>query len=396
MNLKETPEQSAFREKVRRWIAQKVPPHLKGRRQGIVQGPGLSKEEMAPLVQALAEEGWLAPDMPVEFGGAGFTFMQSVIFREECSRAGMPSRYVFGLEMLAPVLLRFGTEEQKRRFLAPTIRGEINWSQGYSEPGSGSDLASLSLRAEITGDGFLLNGQKIWTSQAHHADWVFLLARTDPKPKKKQEGISFLLAKLDSPGITVRPITTIDGFTHFCEVFFENVRVPGDQLVGELHKGWTVAKALLGHERFGHPTADPFIMFRAIENLKNAARRAPAGAGTVWESPALRRRVAELEMDAESLRATRARYLSKIQQGESPGAEAMIFKLFGAELMQRIVELHYEVVGPEAVVWGPEPFDVEQGEVSIHSANIRAATMRGGTSEVHRNIVADRILGLPD
>jgi hypothetical protein len=222
-----------------------------------------------------------------------------------------------------------------------------------------------------------------------------MLVRTDPKPRKKQEGISFLLVNLKTAGITIRPITTIDGFTHFCEVFFENVPVPKDQLVGELHKGWTVAKALLGHERFGHPTADPFIMFRAIENVKNSAQDTRVGGGTVWDDARIKRRVVQLEMDAHALQATRARFLTRIQKGESPGPESMIFKLFGAELMQRIVELHQEVLGPEGLSWGPEPFGREHGEVSVHSANIRAATIRGGTSEVHRNIVAERILGLP-
>jgi alkylation response protein AidB-like acyl-CoA dehydrogenase len=395
MNLQDTPEQSAFRQKVRRWIAEKVPPHLKGLRQGIVQGPGLGEEELKPLVDALAAEGWLAPDIPKEYGGAGFDFMQSVIFREECSRAGLPARYVFGLEMLAPVLLKFGTEAQKRRFLLPTVKSEIKWAQGYSEPNAGSDLANLQLRAELTDEGFVLNGQKIWTSRAHHSDWTFMLVRTDPQAKKKQQGISFLLVDLKSPGITIRPITTIDGFSHFCEVFFENVKVPRDQLVGDLNQGWTVAKALLGHERFGHPTADPFVMYRAIDNVRKAAQGTPSGNGTVWDDPRIKRRVVQLEMDAHALEATRARYLTRIQKGESPGPESMIFKLFGAELMQRIVELHQEVLGPEGLAWGPEPFGVEHGEVAVHSANIRAATIRGGTSEVHRNIVAERILGLP-
>ena len=395
MNVQESPEQIAFRERIRRWIAEKVPPRLKGLRQGIVQGPGLGEDEMKPLVDALAAEGWLAPDIPKEYGGAGFDFMQSVTFREECSRAGLPARYVFGLEMLAPVLLKFGSEAQKKRFLLPTVKSEIKWAQGYSEPGAGSDLANLQFRADITEDGFLLNGQKIWTSRAHHSDWTFMLVRTDPKSKKKQEGISFLLVDLKTPGITIRPITTIDGFTHFCEVFFENVPVPKDQLVGELHKGWMVAKALLGHERFGHPTADPFIMFRALENVKKSAQDIRMGSGTVWDDARIKRRVVQLEMDAHALQATRARFLTRIEKGESPGPESMIFKLFGAELMQRIVELHQEVLGPEGVNWGPEPFGTERGEVSVHAVNIRAATLRGGTSEVHRNIVAERILGLP-
>lgn len=395
MNLKDTPEQEAFRGQVREWIDASVPAHLKGHRQGIVQGPGLGRDELAPLNSALSERGWQAPEMPVEFGGAGFDFTQSMIFREEWSRAGIPDRFAMGVEMVGPILLKYGSEAQQQRFLEPTLRGEIVWCQGYSEPGAGSDLANLALRAEASEDGYILNGQKIWTSQAHRAHWIFVLARTDPKPAKKQEGISFLLVKLDTPGITIRPIVTIDGFDHFCEVFFENVPVPADQLVGEPHKGWTVAKALLGHERFSHPTADPNVMNRAIEAVKQTAKNTPNAGGTMWDDALLRRRVAALEMDAACLQSTRYRYLTKVERGESPGPETLIFKLFGAELMQRIVELQQEVAGPAGITWGSEPFGLETGEIAIHATNIRAATIRGGTAEVHRNVIAQRVLHLP-
>jgi alkylation response protein AidB-like acyl-CoA dehydrogenase len=270
------------------------------------------------------------------------------------------------------------------------------WAQGYSEPQAGTDLASLGLKAEIVPDGFILNGQKIWTSKAHEADWLFVLARTDPKPRKKQDGISFLLIKLDAPGIDVRPIRTMDGFTHFCETFFENVKVPKENLVGELHKGWEVAKALLGHERFTHPTANPHLHLNAIENIKSDARRIEEGDGVVWDNPVIRRKIAALEMDVDCLKYTRYRALTKVEKGEAPGPETQIFKLFGAELMQRIVEAHQEVAGPLGIPWDDTDLGNGPGEVARHGTNIRAATIRGGTSEVQRNVVSKRVLGLPE
>ena len=395
MDLRDTPEEARFREQVRSWIASEVPASLKSRHQGIVQGPGISHEKMKPIEDALAKRGWTAPSWPKEAGGAGFSLAETVIFHEECARAGMPEHHTSGLDMLGPILMRYGNAQQKQRFLGPTARNEIIWAQGYSEPQAGSDLASLALRAEVTPEGFVLNGQKIWTSKAHEADWLFVLARTDAKTKKKQDGISFVLVKQDTPGLDIRPIRTMDGFTHFCETFFENVKVPRENLVGELNKGWEVAKALLGHERFTHPTANPLIHATAIDNIKGDARHTEEGEGVVWDNPVLRRKVAALEMDVDCMRYTRYRALTKVSKGEAPGPETMIFKLFGAELMQRIVELHQEVVGPTGVLWDTTPDGDGPGEVGRHSANIRAATLRGGTSEVQRNIISKRVLGLP-
>ncbi|MEE8434978.1 MAG: acyl-CoA dehydrogenase family protein, partial [bacterium] len=271
----------------------------------------------------------------------------------------------------------------------------MTWAQGYSEPDAGSDLAALQLRAEVTGEGFVLNGQKIWTSKAHTADWIFLLARTDPKPNRKQEGISFLLAEMKTPGIEVRPIVTMDGFTHFCETFFNDVKVPRENLVGELHKGWSVAKALLGHERFTHPTANPLLIRHALDNLKSSARNTPDGNGVLWDNPGLRGRVAALEIDIESLLHTRYRALTRIEMGGAPGPETQLFKLFGAELMQRIVELHQEVEGLSGAVWDHTGQGDGDGETARHATNIRAGTLRGGTAEVQRNVIAKRVLGLP-
>jgi alkylation response protein AidB-like acyl-CoA dehydrogenase len=396
MDINETPELAAFRAEVREWIETRVPANVKGLRQSIVQGPGLSHEELAPFNAALAEKGWLAPHWPKQHGGAGFTIPQLVIFNEECARAGMPDRHTTGLDMLGPILMKYGTPEQQQRFLDPILHDRLIWAQGYSEPEAGSDLASLQLRADVHDDAFVLNGQKIWTSKAHKAHWVFVLARTEPRPKRKQEGISFILCEMNTPGITVRPIVTMDDFTHFTEVFFDEVRVPRENLVGKLHKGWEVAKALLGHERFLHPTSNPLLIRNALNNLKSVARETPVGNGVAWDSPALRRRVATLEMDCDGLLYTRYRSLTRIEHGEAPGPETMLFKQFGAELMQRIVELHQEVEANPGVVWDHTPQGNGPGETARHAANIRGATIRGGTSEVQRNIIAKRVLGLPD
>ncbi|MCZ6843348.1 MAG: acyl-CoA dehydrogenase family protein [SAR324 cluster bacterium] len=397
MNINDTADQAAFRTEVREWIEKSVPPALKGLRQGIVQGPGLSQEALQPLDKALDEKGWLAPHWPKEYGGAGFDLGQLVIFTEEFDRAGVPDRHTSGLDMLAPILMRYGSDEQKEKFLTPTLRGEITWAQGYSEPQAGSDLASLALKCEVTDEGFILNGQKIWTSKAHVSDWIFVLVRTDTNVERRQDGISFLLCDLkNSPGITVRNIITIDGFHHFNETFFDNVVVPKENLVGELNKGWTVAKALLGHERFMHPTSDPYKMGRAVDNLKASAREMPAGGGVLWDDARLRQRVVSMEMDIDCMRYTRLRALSKVQKGEEPGPETMIFKMFGAELMQKIVDLHQDVMGPAGTIWEASPIEGETGETARHDTNIRAATIRGGTSEVQRNIIAKRVLGLPD
>ncbi|MBI3992429.1 MAG: acyl-CoA dehydrogenase family protein [Candidatus Lambdaproteobacteria bacterium] len=395
MNLEDTPQQAAFRAEVREFIATMVPAQLKGLRQGIVQGPGLKEAQVQPFYDALRSKGWRAPHWPREFGGAGFDEAHMVILTEEFTRAALPGMKDVGLDMLGMILIAYGTKAQQERFLGPTLRGELTWAQGYSEPQAGSDLANLALRCDVTDDGFLLNGQKIWTSKAHIADWLFLLVRTDSTMKKKQDGISFLLLDMKTPGITVRPIHTIDDHHHFNETFFDNVKVPRANLVGELHKGWKLAKSLLSHERFSHPTSDPLVIGRALDNLKGSARALAAGEGMVWDDPVLRRRVTQLDMDVDCLRYTRYRALTKVMHGDEPGPETMMFKMFGAELMQRIVELHAEVMGPLGTIWERSPFPEENGETAKHGANIRAATIRGGTSEVQRNIIAKNVLNLP-
>ena len=397
MNIRESSEEAAFREKVRRWIAERVPPHLKGAFHGGSPTAQLSMEAMAPLRRLLAAEGWLVPDLPTEYGGAGLPPMQTIILNEEFMRAGVPYLEARGggIGNITQVLARYATEEQKQRFLVPTLKGEIFWCQGYSEPGSGSDLASLQLRAEPVGDGFVLNGQKIWTSRAHYADCIFLLARTDPNAKRKQEGISFFVLSMKTPGIEVRPLTTIDGRHYFNETFFTDVRVPADGLIGRLNQGWTVAKSLLVHERLGSAGANPLMLERALDNLKQAARTTPQGDGVVWDDAELRERVAAMEMANDCMRYTRYRALTKLARGEQPGDETQIFKFFGSELYQKILETHQEVLGPLGVTWGPEPFGRDIGEVAVSNAINRARTIAGGTAEVQRNVIAKRVLRLP-
>ncbi|MBI4083014.1 MAG: acyl-CoA dehydrogenase family protein [Candidatus Lambdaproteobacteria bacterium] len=397
MNLHESPELAAFRSEVRGWIEAAIPPRFKERRQGIVGRNAWTREQVRPLIDALAARGWLAPAWPKAHGGAGFDVLRMVIFQEEWTRAGIPFRHALGMDMLGPILMKWGTPEQQARFLPPILRQEVSWCQGYSEPGAGSDLASLAMRAEPAPGGFTLTGQKIWTSFAHEADWMFVIARTDSQARRKQEGISFFLAEMRSPGITVRPLVTIDGFTHFNEVFFDRVLVPREQMVGELNKGWSAAKAVLGHERFTHYRANPILIGRSLENLKAAARAAPAGASgaAAWDDPALRRQVAALEMDTDCMRAMRYRTLSTIGRGEERGPELMIFKNFGAELMQRIVELHHGVPGPAGVAWSDEPLGEEIGELARYDCNIRSATIAAGSAEIQRNLIAGQILGLP-
>ena len=397
MNINDTPEQARFRAQVRAWIDRAVPPALKGRRLGLATGSGPTPEELRPREDALAEAGWLAPAWPREVGGAGFDVVRMVLFEEELLRAGIrPSRNLNGINMLGPILIKWGTSEQLQRFLGPTLRREIFWAQGYSEPNAGSDLANLSLRAEPVAGGFLLNGQKTWTSRAHFADWIFLLARTDPQAQPKQKGISFLLVERRSPGLTVRPVPMIDGAHHFNETFYENVFVPRENLVGRLNEGWQMAKALLGYERFTQLYANPVLIEQYIDELKRAARETPAGDGVAWDDVRLRRQVTGLEMDAACMQATRLRALSRITRGAAPGPETMIFKQFGGELLQRVVDLHQRVLGGQGVLWDGAPGPVAVVELGRHSAHIRQVTIGGGTAEVHRNIIATPVLGLPD
>jgi len=396
MNVSDSPAQADFRAQVRAWIASDVPPHLKGQRQGIVQGPGIGPEDHRLLEAALARRGWLAPAYPKEVGGGGLAPDELLIFWEELFSAGVPYLEQSALIHFCQTLLHVGTPYQKEKFLRPTLEGRIIWSQGSSEPNAGSDLASLQTRAEVVEGGFRVTGQKIWTSHAHEADYLFMQVRTDPTAPRKWDGISMLIVDARSPGITVRPIQTIDDHHHFNETFYDDVFVPAENLVGELHKGWALVKYNLGFERFFHNVTEPTRIRRGLENFRDAARGTPGPGGTAWDDPELKRRAAALAMQADCFRYTRYRAVTRFARGEKPGNETMFFKFVGGELWQDIVGAHHEALGPAGLAWDDEPFGHEVAEAARHAANIRAATIRGGTAEIQRNIVAKRVLGLPE
>ncbi|MBI4081475.1 MAG: acyl-CoA dehydrogenase family protein [Candidatus Lambdaproteobacteria bacterium] len=398
MNITESPKAQALRAEMHAWIATEVPQRFKNLPLGVPNRPEIGNEALAPFFALLEKKNWLFPAWPKEHGGAGFDIEQMIVFGEEWLKAGLPEIRNAALDHFTPILMRYGTEAQKQRFLGPTLRREILWAQGYSEPNAGSDLASLATRADKVEGGWRLNGQKIWTSGAHHAHWFYVLARTDPSAKRKQDGISFLLVDRKSPGLTIRPIKTIDDFSHFNETFFENVFVPEDMVVGQLHKGWTVAKVLLGYERFAAPAVIPVLQYRVLEELKSDARRLADGkGGALWDDPGLKRQVAGLEMEIDCNQATRLRALDRVARGEHPGPETMFFKFWGVELMQRIMELHQLVHGPQGIAWSPSsPFGRPVFDMARRATTVRSSTIAGGTSEVARNVLAKRVLELPE
>jgi len=302
----------------------------------------------------------------------------------------------FGLTMIGPTLLQLGTEELKRAHIPPIVRGEIRWCQGYSEPGSGSDLASLQTRAVLEGDHFVVTGQKVWTSYADQADWMFLLVRTDPNASK-HEGISFLLMDMTSPGVSVKPIKLISGYSPFCETFLDHVRVPRGQVMGEINKGWTVAKALLGHERT--MIADIGKGLGGATRARGALQLARDYIGErdgVIADPAIRQRLAQVEMDQRALDWTLARSRDTAKAGHAPGPETSIFKYYGTELNKRRRELMISILGPQALGWEGDGFDPEELEITREWLRSRGNSIEGGTSEIQLNIIAKRVLGLPD
>jgi alkylation response protein AidB-like acyl-CoA dehydrogenase len=302
----------------------------------------------------------------------------------------------FGLSMIGPTLLQLGSEELKQKHLPPIVRGEIRWCQGYSEPGSGSDLASLQTRAVADGDDFIVTGQKIWTSYADLADWMFLLVRTDPSAPKHQ-GITFLLMDMASPGVSVKPIQLISGYSPFCETFLEHVRVPRRQVVGKVNEGWSIAKALLGHERT--MIADIGKGFGGATKERSAAQLARAYVGERdgrVADPLLRDRMAQIEMDQRCLDWTLARARDTAKAGHAPGPETSIFKYYGTELNKRRRELKVSILGPHALGWEGEGFTSEELELTRDWLRSRGNSIEGGTSEIQLNIIAKRVLGLPD
>ena len=402
MDLEFSPEEIAFRDEVRIFIAENYPAQLRGKQD---EGDELTKEDFLSWHRVLHKKGWVAPAWPVEYGGTGWTVTQRFIFSEETARADCIRLMPFGLTMVGPVIYTFGTPEQKAQHLPGILSGNVWWCQGYSEPGSGSDLASLRTKAErITEDGkdyYIVNGQKTWTTLAQHADWGFFLVRTDPTAKQ-QEGISFLLIDMKTPGITVKPIITLGGEHEVNEVWLDNVKVPVENRVYEENKGWTCAKFLLAHERTG--IAGVARSKRGIEKLKALAKTEQDGSGqSLLANPFFRRKVAELETDLTALEFTELRTLAGEASGKGPGPESSLLKVKGTEIQQRITELVLEAAGNYAAPYFRE-FPEGSNEYPIgpefaHRAaptyfNMRKTSIYGGSNEIQRNIIAKMVLGL--
>jgi alkylation response protein AidB-like acyl-CoA dehydrogenase len=397
MNLDYSPQDVAFRDEVRRFIADTYPADLRARQES---GKDLGREDFLAWHRILARKGWVAPNWPTEFGGPGWTAIQKFIFAEECAAAGTIPILPFGINMVAPVIQAFGTPEQKARFLPPTHDGDIWWCQGYSEPGAGSDLASLSMKAVRDGDHYVVNGQKTWTTLAQHADWGFFLVRTDPAAKK-QEGISFLLVDMKTPGVTVRPIITLDGAHEVNEVWLEDVRVPVENRVFKENEGWTCAKFLLAHERTG--IAGVARSKRGLEKLHVIAAAETQDGKPLLDDPFFARKIAELEIDLMALEYTELRSLSREGAGKGPGPESSLLKIKGTEIQQRATELALEAAG---LYGAPHLEDAPEGDNALpigpHHArgaadtyfNMRKASIYGGSNEIQRNIIAKAVLRL--
>ena len=394
MDLNYSPEETAFRDEVRTWLDGNLPHELRDK---VLDYRELSRDDLLRWHRLLAQKGWVAADWPVEWGGTGWTVVQRYIFEEECGYAGTPPLVPFGLRMCAPVLFRFGTDAQKQRFLPPIYKGEVLWCQGYSEPGAGSDLAALKTRAVRDDGHYVVSGQKIWTTLAHYADWIFCLVRTDAGGGKRQEGISFLLIDMTSPGITVRPIMLLDGGLEVNEVFFDDVRVPAENLVHEEGRGWTVAKYLLGYERMG--TGRVGQSKRELMRLKELAARQPKDGRPLLDDPRFRDRLTRVEVELMALEVTNLRFLDQLRRGgRPPGAEVSLLKIKGTEIQQAITELMMQTAGPFAQAFRPldtaADFDAFTATLAPRYCNLRKATIYAGSNEIQRNIIAKLTLGL--
>lgn len=398
MDITYTAEECAFRDEVRRFLRNRLPADIAAK---VREGKRVTREDYVRWQSILAEQGWFAVHWPKQYGGTGWTPIQRHIFDEEYAAAHAPYLVPFGVSMVGPVIIKFGTEEQKQRYLPRILSQEDWWCQGYSEPGAGSDLASVKTRAVRDGDHYIVNGQKTWTTLGQYANMMFCLARTDPAAKQ-QEGISFLLIDMNTPGVTVRPIITLDGAHEVNEVFLDDVRVPVENRVGDEGKGWTCAKFLLTYERTG--IAGVGHAKQALAHLKEVARRQTANGRPLYEDPVFRARIAEVEVDLMALEMTNLRVISAAQNGGVPGAESSMLKVRGTEIRQAISDLLRRAVGPYALPFLPEALEggwdgapvgpAHAAPLSAQYFNRRKLSIYGGSNEIQKNIIAKMILGL--
>jgi len=389
-----------FRQETREWLEANCPASMRtpmpedempwgGRR------PQWKNPDSKLWLDRMAGRGWTAPTWPKEYGGGGLGKEENAVLQQELRRIrARPPLSSFGLWMLGPALLEFANEEQKREHIPPIVRGEIRWCQGYSEPGAGSDLAGLQTRAEDKGDHYLVNGQKIWTSYADKADWIFCLVRTDTA--RKHDGISFLLFDMETPGVEARPITMISGASPFCETFFTDVKVPRKNLVGELNKGWTIAKRLLQHERDMISGMGLGSGVGSGASLEQLAKDHAGETGGRIASAALREHIVQQKMDGKAFALTLQRSMEEARAGQGPGAASSIFKYYGTELNKRRYELLLEILGTQGLGWEGDGFSEEEIGITRSWLRSKGNSIEGGTSEVQLNVVAKRVLGLPD
>lgn len=399
MDLRFTEEEIAFRDEARRFFRDEVPLAI---RRKVLEGRHLAKDEIVCSQRILNARGWAVPHWPREWGGCDWTPVQTYLFQDEMQQAGVPAPLAFNVSMVGPVIAEFGSEAQKQRFLPRAANLDDWWCQGFSEPNAGSDLASLRTRAVPEGDEWVIDGQKTWTTLAQHADWIFCLCRTDPAAKK-QEGISFILADMRTPGITVRPIPTIDGGREVNEVFFDNVRVPRENLVGQVNRGWDYAKFLLGNERTG--IARVGLSKARLRRIRDLARVELRGGRPIIEDRRFREKLAAAEIELKALEMTQLRIVSdeRARRKGKPNPASSILKLKGSQLQQMTTELLLDVVGPHAMPFLPEwdeagrndalgaPDDAAVAAPTYF--NWRKVSIYGGSNEIQRNIVAKAILG---
>jgi len=382
MRLRLTEEEAAFREEMRAFFTTQIPQDV---RDAVAAGRHVGKDDYVRTMRIMNAAGLAVPHWPAEWGGRDWTPLQRHIWHEEMQLACVPPPLAFNASMVGPVIANFGSQEQKERFLPPTANLDIWWAQGFSEPNAGSDLASLSTRAVRDGDDWIVNGQKTWTTLGQHADWIFCLVRTDPDAERKQQGISFLLFPMDSPGVTLRPIELIDGSFEVNEVFFDDVRVPGDLLVGEVNQGWSYAKFLLGNERVG--VAPVGATKRALARLKEIAQQ------QVLDDPLTTARFVELENELLALELTALRVVAHSADGK-PHPASSVLKLKGTELQQAVSELAVDLAGPLSLASGSGSVPDWAALSAPTYLNLRKASIYGGSNEIQRQIIAGTILGL--
>lgn len=400
MHVSFTTEENDFQKEVNSFFNEKYPADIKEKQNKSVP---LEKEDFIRWQKTLYEQGWAAPNWPVEYGGTGWTPVQKYIFANENAKANAPAIVPFGLGMVGPVIYTYGNEAQKKKFLPGILASDVWWCQGYSEPGSGSDLASLKMKAERVGNEYVLNGTKTWTTLGHMADWIFCLVRTSSDVARRQEGISFILVDMATEGVSVKPIITIEGDREVNEVHFENVKVPVENLIGEEGKGWTYGKVLLQHERtsIAGVARSQYRLSRLKEKIRNSDNTQPSLTG---DNDFLKK-IGQLEIELKALEFTELRTLAAVSVGKAPGPESSLLKIRGTEIQQKLDELFMEAAGYFSLPYVPQQYNLNSdpeehvgfGADSVSSLvyfNNRKASIYGGSNEIQKNIIAKHVLGL--